>query len=394
MVSNLSSPSSGAITGAIAGAASRSYYIDRIRVILTAMVIFHHTAITYGAPGGWYYKEMSATPSLSGAILALFVSVNQAYFMGFFFLLSGYFTAFSYERKSPGQFVVDRLIRLGIPLAVFAVLLDPLTNAIAEMHGDFPVNFQSVLNGFVNRVAAGDWYNGPLWFAQALLVFSAVYLVWRRWRKPVPRQADAPMPGKLVWLLGAVGVGLGALFIRQWVPVGKNVWGLQLGYFSSYIFLFAIGMVAWQRNWLERLTWKDARLWAIVSVIAFPTLLITAIAFGRFEGKPVNFAGGLSLPAIVYSFWEPFVAWGIIASYLVWFREHGNRPSKVWEYLGLRAYAVYILHAPVLVAVSVALRSLELPAIAKIAVTGSLACFATLLVSSLVLRIPGARRVV
>ena len=63
----------------------RAYYIDRLRVVLTALVVLHHTAITYGAPGGWYYRELPTTLSLTGVLLILFVSINQAYFMGFFF---------------------------------------------------------------------------------------------------------------------------------------------------------------------------------------------------------------------------------------------------------------------------------------------------------------------
>jgi glucan biosynthesis protein C len=30
----------------------RDFYIDRLRSVMTVMVILHHTAITYGAPGG------------------------------------------------------------------------------------------------------------------------------------------------------------------------------------------------------------------------------------------------------------------------------------------------------------------------------------------------------
>ncbi len=96
---------------------SRAYYIDRIRVILTALVVLHHTAITYGAPGGWYYRELPFTGSLTGLFQVLFVSVNQAYFMGLFFLIAGYFTPASYDRKGPVRFSLDRLVRLGMGLA-------------------------------------------------------------------------------------------------------------------------------------------------------------------------------------------------------------------------------------------------------------------------------------
>jgi hypothetical protein len=37
------------------------------------------------------------------------------------------------------------------------------------------------------------------------------------------------------WLLSALGVGVAALAVRQVVPTGVNVIGLQLGFFASYI---------------------------------------------------------------------------------------------------------------------------------------------------------------
>jgi fucose 4-O-acetylase-like acetyltransferase len=371
--------------------ASREYYIDRIRVVLTALVVLHHSAITYGAPGGWYYRELPTTASLTGILFTFFVSTNQAYFMGFFFLIAGYFTPASYNRKGPARFFADRLIRLGIPLAVYGVLLDPLTNSIARAWGRPPATAERFLPDLVHRIFTADWNNGPLWFAQALLVFSTVYLTGRAWGGDQTRRPDSPPPTLSGWFLTAVAVGGGALLIRQWVPVGKNVFQLQLGYFSSYIFLFAIGTVAWQRNWFARLTWKTVRTWVVVSIVLLPALIVTVVLTA---GKHANFGGGLSFPAILYAFWEPFVAWGIIAAYLVWFRSHGNRPSQVWEYLGARAYAVYIIHAPVLVAIGVALRGWQAPAMAKFAVVGPLACLGSLALSSLALRIPGARRVV
>ncbi len=377
--------------GKTSSAPSRAYYIDRIRVVLTALVVLHHTAITYGAPGGWYYRELSTTASLTGILFTFFVSLNQAYFMGFFFLIAGYFTPASYYRKGPGKFFADRLLRLGIPLAVYGVLLDPLTNSIERSWGRPPATAEPFLHDFLHRIFTADWNNGPLWFAQALLIFSAAYIAWRKWRRDRPRQPDSPLPKLSGWLLSGLGVGTAAMLIRQWVPVGKNIFQLQLGYFSSYIFLFAIGAVAWQRNWLERLTWKTVRLWVIVSIILLPSLIATIVLTA---GKHANFGGGFSLPAVLYAFWEPFVAWGVIAAYLVWFREHGNQASRVWEYLAACAYTVYIVHAPVLVAIGVALKGWQAPAMAKFAVVGPVACLASLLVSSAVLLIPGARRVV
>ena len=368
---------------------NRAWYIDRIRVVLTAFVVFHHTAITYGAPGGWYYNEIQLSLSPTGLLLILFVSVNQAYFMGFFFLLSGYFTPNSYNRKSLGQFAVDRLLRLGIPLVAFAFVLDPLTDALVAALGMRHLPFWGV---FAANLAHPGWNPGPLWFAEALLIFSAGYVAYRIGRNAEPRRMEAPIPRWPAWFASAIAVGIVALLLRQWVAVGDNVIGLQIGYFASYIFLFALGTVAWQRNWLDRVTWKQARPWLIVSIVLLPMMVVTGVVAGKLTGHLPNVNSGFSIPAILYAFWEPFIAWGIIAAMLVWFRQHGNNASAVWELLSARAYAVYIIHAPVLVAISLLLRGWQAPALVKVAVTGSLACCGSVAVASLLLILPGARR--
>jgi peptidoglycan/LPS O-acetylase OafA/YrhL len=288
--------------------AQRDLYIDRLRTVMTAMVILHHAAITYGAPGGWFWTELKPSAAPSSLLLTLFVATNQAYFMGFFFLLAGYFTPASLERKGYGRFIGDRFLRLGLPLLAFGLLLGPLTAGIT--------NFAQG-KGFWSTIAwlwrHKEFINGPLWFAQALLIFSLAYCAWRPLfgsRLNESGRTPKPVPACLWLLLSALGVGAAALAIRQFVPTGKNVFGLQLGYFASYIFLFAVGIAAWRFDWLRQLGWKHARPWVIGLLISWPAMPV-AIAIARATngvGKS-NFSGGLSWTAIVYALWEPFVAW-------------------------------------------------------------------------------------
>jgi len=240
----------------------RDFYIDRLRTVMTAFVILHHTAITYGAIGGLYWHEIEPSSSLSSRLLVLFCATNQAYFMGFFFLLAGYFTPGSLERKGYARFIGDRFLRLGIPLLAFGVVLGPLTEAMvtaAEGRG-----FWSTIVWLWNHRVFG---NGPLWFAQALLMFSLAYCLWRAFLgMPLAeaRQTPQPVPQSRYWLVSALGFGAAALLIRQIVPTGQNVFGLQLGYFASYTFLFALGIATWRYDWLRQLTWKHARPWLLV----------------------------------------------------------------------------------------------------------------------------------
>jgi peptidoglycan/LPS O-acetylase OafA/YrhL len=373
----------------------RELYIDRLRVVMTALVILHHTALTYGAIGGWFWREIDPSSSPSSHLLILFCTTNQAYFMGFFFLLAGYFTPLSLERKSYARFLWDRFLRLGIPLLAFGLFLGPLTAAIVDAfqgRGFWPT--------FVWLWNHKQFINGPLWFAQALLIFSLAYCAWRKMAGAPLTQAQRtpkPVPSNLWWLLSAIAVGAGALLIRQFVPVGVNVWGLQLAYFSSYIFLFAIGIAAWRYDWLALFAWKNARrsiLRSILVWIAMPVATwFAATHSGSGSGKS-NFSSGLSWSAIFYAFWEPFVAWGFIAAWLLLFRRWQNQPSNLWSWLSRRAYAVYIIHPPVLVLISLLLRGWSAPALIKFATTGSLAIAACWLLSDPLARIPGLRRIV
>ncbi|MGB8261017.1 MAG: acyltransferase family protein [Terracidiphilus sp.] len=367
--------------------ATRDFYIDRLRTGMTALVVLHHTAITYGAIGGWYWHEIQPSHTPSGILLVLFCTTNQAYFMGFFFLLAGYFTPASLERKGYARFIGDRLIRLGIPTLAFGLILGPLTAAM--------VNYARG-KGFWPTIA---WYwrqkqfnPGPLWFAEALLAFSLCYVLWLRIRGAQPgapgaaQPAPSPVPGWRAWLLGALAVGAVALALRQLFPIGTSLYG----YWASYIFLFVVGVRAKPRNWLAQLSWKQGRPWLIVALLAWPTL---PLGWFLAAGK-ANFNTGFSWAAFLYAFWEPLVTWGFIAAWLLVFRARLNQPSALWDWLGRRAYAVYILHPPVLVGISLLLHGWAAPALVKFGAVGTLACTATWLLADPLIRLPGVRRVV
>lgn len=374
----------------VRASAQRDLYIDRLRSIMTGFVILHHTAITYGAIGGWFWYELKPSRALSSQLLILFCTINQAYFMGFFFLLAGYFTPGALERKGSARFIGDRFLRLGIPLLAFIVLLGPLTAALAHF-GDTG-RFWEV---FPYLWKHGILIPGPLWFAEALLLFSLVYSGWRAPARSGAARETSPVPGGRAWLLSALITGLAALAIRQVVPTGVNVMALQLGYFATYIVLFGVGTAAWRHDWLRQLSFGNARTGMMGALVALPLMpLGIALSHRLYGDKAVNFGGGLSWQAILYALWEPFVAWGLIAGWLLFMRRYGNAPSAFWSWLNRRAYTVYILHPPVLVGIALVLHEWRAPALLKFATTGTLTCAACWLIADPLVRLPGVRRVV
>ena len=70
---------------------NRLFFVDNLRAMLMILVVLHHLAVIYGANTPFYYLEPAHQDLLALLVLVIFQLINQAYFMGFFFLISGYF---------------------------------------------------------------------------------------------------------------------------------------------------------------------------------------------------------------------------------------------------------------------------------------------------------------
>lgn len=371
--------------------------IALVKAAVTLLVVFHHTAISYGAIGGWFYVERPPDGSWSSWALVVFCTLNQAWFMGLFFLLAGRFTPGSIERKGPGAFLRDRLLRLGLPWLVFGVVLGPVTIAMAQTARGR--DFGDVL---LRLWQSGTFEPGPLWFAQALLVFSVVAVLARG---PLRSAAARPLPfpSDRTLLLAALVVGAAGFLLRLVWPVGSTFAFLQLGYFPAYVLLFATGCIAAGQGWFEQVPRERLQRWRRVTRWTIPALLPLAVLGDVFPALRAPATGGWNLPAAMYAFWEPFVAWGLLLRLVAWGADPAARPASSrpwrwlppapWPRLSQRAYAIYVIHPPIVVGVALAWRDVAAPALLKFAVTGTLACAVCYGAAGLLLRLPPVRRV-
>ena len=166
----------------------RLYFVQWLRVFLIALVVAHHAGQPYGPTGGeWPVHD----PVAGAAWLGPFFGINAAFFMGFFFLIAGYFTPGSCDRKGAAVFIRDRLVRLGIPLAlvtfvVFPVLIYLWTHP-AEGFADYY---------FGDYIGHWRLETGHLWFVAHLLVYSLIYALRRGLRRGAVGRT-LPPPGRL-----------------------------------------------------------------------------------------------------------------------------------------------------------------------------------------------------
>jgi peptidoglycan/LPS O-acetylase OafA/YrhL len=362
--------------------------LDALRASLTLLVLFHHTAITYGASGDWYYAELHPGRDLSSSLLSLFTGFNQAFFMGLFFLLAGYFTPGAVERHGAPAYARERGLRLGLPLIVYFLLLSPITIALAAT-----ARGHNFFNAFVYVWTHGLMEPGPLWFCQALLIFAGLYLALRALAPGLTRLAPPAFPSNVTLALAALGTGVAAFLLRLVWPTGTTLIHLQLGYFASYVVLFAAGCLAAPWASLDEAPAQQRRLWIRVARVTFPLMPIAFVLGERVPWLAGSQSGGWNVQAAVYALWEPFLAWGVIMGLLHFYTRRLNEPGPVWRSLSRRAYAIYIIHPPVLVALALAWRSVAAPPALKFLVTGAATCLACYLIAGLMLKLPGAKRV-
>lgn len=376
---------------------SRLAYIDNLRVYLTILVILHHTAIVYGGSGDWPVKE--GTSNLPTEIVfTLFNAVNQAYFMAVFFLFAGYFTPRSFEKKGPGRFILDRFIRLGIPILVWSVLLAPLQDFIIlrfDKHLD--VSYLGLVrNGLGDFTIRVD----HLWFLEALLLFALAYAAYR-WL--APRAAPARTlrvyperfpPTEALWA-SMFGVTVLTFLVRLASPVGEWTLGLQFGHVVSYVFFFCCGVLAYRGGWFDLLARATARTWGIISLEVIALAPVIMVVGGALEeGGTDAFEGGIAWQALLNTWWESTLLIGITIWFVRFFRDRVTYHGRLAHSLAASAYTAYIIHPPIVISLTLAMRQVDVPSAAKFAVVGSVAVVLAFALSEFVFRrIPYAKRV-
>jgi len=370
----------------------RLLYIDNLRILLTILVIMHHFAIGYGAPGGFYYSENGPMSDVSEILLTLFVAINQAFFMGFFFMISSYFSPGSIDRKGAGSYLKDRLKRLGLPILLYMLVIAPLMSYGAErLHGS-NVSLQQHLT--FQYASILHFSAAQMWFIAALLVFAVVYAIWRQFAKPMS-DSDGPAPSNMAIAIFALVLGLVTFSVRIWLPVGWEIpivsW--QVAHFPQYIALYIVGLVAYRRNWFETVTDKQRKVWSrmiVVLVALFPVLFIAA---GALEGNIDSAMGGFHWESLAYSVWEQFMCMAMVITLLVWFRNRFNRQGLLAKNMSGAAYATYVFHAPTIFLLALALRGIQLDMALKYVLVVPLAVAASFLVGYIVKRLPVARNI-
>lgn len=384
--------------GTVASANSgndRISYIDNLKWLTIIFVVMMHAAVTYSGLGSWYYKEPQKVGFLSMQFFAFFQAHLQAYFMSLFFMIAAYFIPGALQKKGAQKFIIDRLIRLGVPTLIYVFVINPLVEKVVH-----PNEIQLTLDSFKNYVISWDFLSGtgPMWFAFTLLIFSIAYCAIDSTITKLTNKFSFSINVRNVLFLIAL-ITVSAFLIRLVFPIGTSVMNLQFCFFAAYIFMFMLGTIAYKKNLLEKLTFSQAKKWFIAAfVLCVPIWLILVGFLINRDGSldVVNEAawhGGWHWLAFFGAFWESFFCVAIIIGLVGIFKRYFNTQNTVQKFLSANAFGVYVFHPLVLVTVSISLQELHALPIIKFAVISGITIPLSFFFSSLIRKIKILRKI-
>jgi hypothetical protein len=371
----------------------RRLYVDNLKVLLIAAIIAGHAISGYSELEFWPYSEMREV-ELSAVTQGVLLAVAGPFtllLVPLLFLVAGLLTPASLRRRGAGAYARGRLLRLGLPFAVYVVVLEPLLMYPVHPPGEEQGSYWHQFVGAGTQTLS----TGPLWFVGVLLIFSLGYAGWVRARGATTTSWTGEVGLRQLLEVAAL-VAVATFLVRLAVPLGgsNRYLNLNMWEWPACGALFALGILAADRHWLTDLPdplYRRCRTLTVACFIAFVSVAGGAGAVGVPEEE---MWGGWHWTALGWATFET----GLAVFGSVWLvgagQRHLERPLR-WAgpRVSRSAYGAFMVQGVLLIGLALALRPVPVPAevkallVAAGAVAGSFA-LAWLLVS----RVPGMRR--
>ncbi|MGW7257549.1 acyltransferase family protein [Streptomyces sp. NPDC054834] len=325
--------------------------LDTLRALVVLGLVFFHAALVFSPDDDFYVKNRDTT----GAVTVL-AGFGVVWAMPMLFLVAGLGARHSLRRRGGGGFARERLLRLGVPLVVATLALNPLPQwlrlraadpAYHESYWHFwprfltvhpdPADFPFVLEGRY-------FETGHLWFVVLLLAFC---LLLAPVAAPLAAGAGRAAPvlarHPCLLLLPALPLAaINALLGMEENFAGWNRWAYLL------FFLYGYALA------------DDERIRATSRRLALPAGVLGLVLFAAT-------APGFVTQDDPFTAWTPFTlvtralfgaaGWCWVLAILGWLdrprarQEEGPaRGGRAKAYLAVAALPLYVLHQPVVVA--------------------------------------------
>jgi glucans biosynthesis protein C len=329
----------------------RQYFIDWIRVLAFAILIFYHSGMFF-VPWGWHVKNNVIVESLTYPMLFF----NQ-WRLSLLFFISGVGISFAFKSRSGWGFASERTQRLFIPIVFGMLVIVPpqiyfertQAHQIAETYAQF---FSSVFEFIPYPKGNLSWNH--LWFVVYLWVYSLIGIpIFLTFRTKLGQHFLAKF---YQFILHPIRIYLMMIpfMILFWMwdktsPTTHNLFHDRLNFTNSFL-LVILGFVLGQTPKFWEMTEKNRK-----------EFLWTAIVFGILFFWVVEKGIGLSDE-------QYFIAKGIITRLnafsdilcICGFAKHYlNFTNKGLQYANQAVYPFYILHQTITVIIGFYIADLD-----------------------------------
>lgn len=345
---------------------ARYHGLDALRAGLMALGVLLHVACSFqlGEPdGGWPYRD-----SQQSLLATLIVIGTHFVRMPLFFVLSGFFAAQMVARRGVRGFLVDRAMRIALPLAVGWILLTPIVGfafsyAISVQRGGDPLGAVALVKPLPDGPA-------HLWFLYYLLLLCGLAalacmlpeILRTRWRALCQRVLAGRARGLVLWAL------LASSMLTMSGPSLETPAGFwpNLSVLAAYGACFGAG---WQLRrapgFVERA--QEGILWRLL--LGALALLVSTVGVLVWYGQLRDGAVDAAVPVFAFTqlagaaaVW--LLGFGLIGAFERWL----GRPSPGLRHASDASYWAYLVHLPIAVFAVALLRSWEVGALSKLAV--------------------------
>ena len=272
--------------------------------------------------------------------------VSSSFRMGSFFALSGLLCGIALRKRTSREWLVRRLVQVGLPMSFGWGVLCPLVLLLNRWYPHAPVPLMF------------DWHH--IWFLVALLIYApgTVFLCWLDQKHGlVARLAAADTsrsPTQILLRLGAVSfilMGWTALLVHSVAPKPLIPMLMQAPNITGYLPLYLFGVAVARSPLIADTLWRSFRSAVAIIVTVgsvYAILILTASMFPQ-----ANQIG--SLMRMVAAALCPPAAFALIYRSAIAI----SRIPSILQRLCDASLTIYLLHLPILLAVNAVLSTFD-----------------------------------
>ena len=317
---------------------NRLHSLDFLRAFALLMGVLLHVLMLFLEPFD------GSEPRLGASIIFIWIHTWR---MPLFMLLAGFFTALSIQNRDVGNYAINRLIRLGVPILIlWAVIpeIDEGTNDIFKL----PELISWLLHDIPFTLRLDH-----LWFLYYLLIFYGVLLLLKR---------ITPMVFKFItdyelsffrifvfWLpililLSPLNKPTGGIFGDIPTTFGE----VKLGSMLFMAAFFLIGMqIQKSARFLEQL--QQRRFW-LPSLILVSLVPIGLLGWGGMKDEPFVFSSGVEM--WVANGLSGSAALILVLSIMGFAMQQISSSGPILHWLIKLSYPIYVFHLMFVISVS------------------------------------------